>query len=109
MEWDKMENNYQDYTDSLNTIHKENETLSDVSGFQIAGLVLGIVAIISCCCGGIVSIIAGILGVVFALIGNQKNGWNGIGIAGMICSIIGFLLGLVSFVTLVLYTYMIMK
>ena len=86
--------NYQDNTANMsNQVPIENVPDGKANGLQVAGLVCGILAICTCCCG-IIGVIFGIAGLICSIIGN-KNNKNGVGIAGLVCSIIGLLLGLV--------------
>ena len=66
------------------------------SGFDTASLACGIASLVLCCCTYL-SILLGILGVVFALVGKNRCGsMSGMAIAGLICGIVGALLGAVS-------------
>ena len=66
------------------------------SGFDTASLACGIASLVLCCCTYL-SILLGILGIVFALVGKNRSGsMSGIAIAGLICGIVGALLGVVS-------------
>lgn len=63
------------------------------SGFGIASLIIGIMALLFICCGGW-SI--AILGIIFGGIGIAQTNYNrGTAIAGFICSLIAFLFGIV--------------
>lgn len=61
----------------------------------ILALVFGILSILTCCCYGVVSIILGIVGIVMAVLAKKENmgQFPGMAIAGLVCSIIGILLG----------------
>lgn len=88
-------NSYQDYTANVPYQSSSNSEVNDsgkASGIQIASLVLGILSICLCCCYGLPSIILGIIGLVCAIKGNKENK-HGIGIAGLVCSIIGLIAG----------------
>ncbi len=69
--------------------------------FGIISMILGIVSVISLCgCG--VSIILGIVAVVFAAL-QMKRGKNGFAIAGLVMGIVGIVLGVFSvFLTVIL-------
>ena len=87
--------NYQDNTANMpNQVPIENVPDGKANGLQIAGLVCGILAICTSCCYGITGIILGIAGLICSIMGN-KNNKNGVGIAGLVCSIIGLILGIV--------------
>lgn len=57
----------------------------------------GILAICSCCCYGVPALIFGIAGLICAVMGNKRSK-NGVGTAGMVCSIIGLILGAIAIV-----------
>lgn len=64
------------------------------NGFAVAALICGIVSLLSCCCGWL-SIILGILAVVFAIVSRKgDNRISGMAIAGIICGGIGLVGGL---------------
>lgn len=96
-----FENNYQDNTANIPYQAPMDEEPIKVNGLQIAGLVCGILAIVSCWCYGIFGIIFGIAGLVCAIIGNKK-GKTGVGTAGLICSIIGLILGVIALIYFVI-------
>ena len=87
--------NYQDYTNvQYQAPYDYDSGRSDkANGMQIASLVLGILGIPACCCYGIPGVLFGIIGLVLAIIGNQKSRNKGIGIAGLVCSIIAIVFG----------------
>lgn len=62
----------------------------------ILALVFGILSILTCCCYGVVAIILGIVGIVMAVMAKKDNmgQFPGMAIAGLVCSIIGILLGI---------------
>ncbi|WP_251207245.1 DUF4190 domain-containing protein [Acetatifactor aquisgranensis] len=90
-------NNYQDYTANIPYRQSADDFGSNngANGLQIAGLVCGILAICSCCCYGVPAVILGIAGIICAAMGN-KTSKNGIGTGGLVCSIIGLILGVIS-------------
>lgn len=63
-------------------------------GMAIASMVLGIVSIVLSCVWYL-SIVAGVVGIVLAVVYNKKNGKCGMTKAGMICSVIGIILAVV--------------
>ena len=76
-------------------------------GMAIASLVLGIVSILSCCCVYL-SVVAGVVGVVLAILSKNKsknNKFEGLAIAGLICSIIGVVIS----VGYIIYVLVVMK
>ena len=61
-------------------------------GFAIAGMVLGIVSIVCCCCSWL-SAIAAVAGLAFSIISIvQKKPGKGMAIAGIVCSSIGLII-----------------
>ena len=95
IQYSSQNSNYQDNTASYSyqqTMPTIPDTSNSANGLQIAGLVLGIISIVACCCSG-GGIIFGIAGLVCSIMGNKDNK-HGIGIAGMVCSIIGIVFGI---------------
>ncbi len=91
------QNNYQDYTANAQyQAPTEHSKPSGPNGFQIASLVVGIIGIPGCCCYGVVGLLAGIIGLILAIVGNKKNKGSGVGIAGLVCSIIAILFGILG-------------
>ncbi len=90
--------NYQDNTaNAPYQVPIENVADNKSNGLQIAGLVCGILAICTSCCYGLPGIILGIAGLICSIMGN-KTSKNGVGIAGLVCSIIGLILGIVMLI-----------
>lgn len=84
---------YQDNTAQYNNayIAPPTDNSSGVTpGLAIAGLVMGIISIVLVCCCG-VGIVFAIAGLIMALIAN-KNQRSGVGVAALVCSIIGLVL-----------------
>lgn len=72
------------------------------NGFAIASLVLGIVSLLcSCCCNCLIPVTA-TLSIIFAIVSKKGNPMNGMALAGMICSIVSFVLLAFSFAFLML-------
>lgn len=73
-------------------------------GMGIASMVLGIIALIvsavACCMpfGYLLASLLGILSIVFGIIAIAKKSGRGMGIAGIICSVVGLLLAIVMLV-----------
>lgn len=88
------------YQTAPEEVESQNNTLSIVS------LVLGILSIVACCFGaGLMVGIGGIICSVFA----RKQGKNGMNTGGLITSIIGVVLGVITtIVFVVFYVLMIM-
>lgn len=92
-----FENNYQDNTANIPYQAPTEDVPVKTNGLQIAGLVCGILAIISCWCYGIFGIIFGIAGLICSIIGNKK-GKTGVGTAALICSVIGLVLSVIALI-----------
>lgn len=72
------------------------------NGFAIASLVLGIVSLLcSCCCSCLIPVTA-TLSIIFAIVSKKGNPMRGMALAGMICSIVSFVLLAFSFAFLML-------
>lgn len=93
--------NYQDNTANVPyQVPIENMPPDKANGLQTAGLICGIIAIITSCCYGIFGIILGIAGLICSILGNKDNK-SGVGIAGLVCSIIGLVLGVAMLIYMV--------
>ena len=93
--------NYQDFQD-YNTEFQQEPMQSQNSGngqkkdaLAIVSLVLGIVSLVVCCCSGLFSVPFGIGGIICAVL-SKKNGKSGMATAGLVCSIIGVVFGILS-------------
>ena len=67
------------------------------SGLSVAGLVIGIVAIVSACILSWVSCMIGLVGLILAIIGQVKNKTK-LGLAAIIVSAAGIVVGIIFFV-----------
>ena len=73
-------------------------------GMGIASMVLGIIALvitlISCCVpfGYLLASVLGLLSIIFGIIAIAKKSGKGMGIAGIICSVVGLLLAIIMIV-----------
>ncbi len=93
--------NYQDNTANVPyQVPIENMPPDKANGLQTAGLICGIIAITTSCCYGIFGIILGIAGLICSILGNKDNK-SGVGIAGLVCSIIGLVLGVAMLIYMV--------
>lgn len=90
------QNNYQDYTSNAPYQPPVNDAPSGPNGCQIASLVLGILGIPGSCCYGVVGLVLGGLGLILAIAGNRKSKGQGIGIAGLVCSIIAVIVSILA-------------
>lgn len=62
----------------------------------IAGLILGILSLITAWFSGITGLALGIAGIVFSVMGRKERGGEDMAIAGLICSVIGIVVAVVS-------------
>lgn len=69
------------------------------AGLGIASMVLGIVALCISCCFYYVSIPLAIIGAILGAVGIAKNSGKGMAIAGLVCSIISLVPGIIMAVT----------
>ena len=91
-----QQDHYQDNTANMSYYAPVKEDVPyKANGLQIGGLVLGIMSIVFVCCYGYPSVLFGIIGLILSIVGNNK-GKHGIGTAGLICSVIGLVLGAIS-------------
>lgn len=84
------ENNYQSNTVNGSSQQAPKQT----NALAIVALVMGILSIVINCCLTGVGIIPGIAGIVCAIL-SKKQGKSGMATAGLICSIIGIVLGVI--------------
>ena len=92
--------NYQDYqeynTEQQDPMQPQNNGNGQKKDtLAVVSLVLGIVSLVLCCCSGLFSTPFGIGGIICAVL-SKKNGKSGIATAGMVCSIIGVVFGVLS-------------
>ena len=100
-------NNYQDYTTNVQPqvavttpVQPENK---DTNVLAIISLVLGILSIVLGCCTGWIGALFGIGGIICAVFAN-KQGKTGLAKGGMICSIVGIVLGILITVLAVVFS-----
>lgn len=92
-------NNNISFEDLTGTSPRPQAPQKQTNGFAIASMVLGIISVL-CCCIGYISIILGILAIVFFAIDRKTNGKsNGMAIAGLILGIFGILMGVLAIVS----------
>lgn len=70
------------------------------AGFAITSMVLGIIALLISCCIPYLPVLLGLLGVIFAGVSlSGKKAGKGMAIAGLVCSIIALVLGIIGSIT----------
>ena len=90
--------------------YEEYNPQSGSNGMAITGMVIGICALVfywlgSCCTpflGGGLALVLGAAGLVFSIIAMKKQQSKGMSIAGLICSIMGVLMGIGTLVAMTL-------
>ena len=98
---DNFNDYYQDYTSAYDVQPVvENNQASDNNTLAIVSLVLGIVSIVTGCCGS--GFLFGVGGIICAVFANKKNK-SGMGKAGMITSIIGLVLSVIATVVIIIF------
>ena len=70
---------------------------TDKNGMAVASLVLGIIAVCCCCVSGL-SLVLGILAIVFSVLSRKNPAKSGLGTAGLVLGIIAAVLAIVSII-----------
>ncbi|MBR1701174.1 MAG: DUF4190 domain-containing protein [Lachnospiraceae bacterium] len=82
------------YTDNTAVYGEPVTEEQKTPGTAIASLILGICGILlDCCCG--VGLVFGIIGLILGIVGN-KNRKSGVGTAGIVCSVIAIVVGVLT-------------
>lgn len=71
-----------------------NSTNQNSNVLAIVGLVFGIVSIVASCCMGWVGCIPAIVGLICSILARKSNK-SGMSLAGIICSVVGLVLGVI--------------
>lgn len=101
-------NNYQDYTANVQpqvtaAAPQQAGSVDTTNVLAIVSLVLGILSIVLGCCTGWIGALFGIGGIICAVFAN-KQGKTGLAKAGLICSIIGIVLGILITILAVVFS-----
>lgn len=98
-------NSYQDYTANVQpqTTTPQQTENKDSNVLAIVSMVLGILSIVLGCCTGWIGALFGIGGIICAVFAN-KQGKTGFAQAGLICSIIGIVLGILITILAVVFS-----
>lgn len=89
------QNNQSNYSYGGGEYPQYEQQPSGNHGMAIAALVVGILSILCCCCTYL-SVILGIVGIVLAILSKPKGGsFEGVAMGGLICSIVGLVLGVI--------------
>ena len=89
-------NNYQDYTANVHPqtiVEAPKAENKETNVLAIVSLVLGILSIVLGCCTGWIGALFGVGGIICAVFAN-KQGKTGLAKGGLICSIVGIVLGI---------------
>lgn len=87
--------NYQDYTSNAqyqNSYQPQQEPPKQTNVLAIVGMILGIISILAGCCGWY-SLFLGIPGIICSVLA-RKQGKSGMATAGIVCSVIGIIIGI---------------
>lgn len=99
-------NNYQDYTANVQpqaTVEAPKAENKETNVLAIVSLVLGILSIVLGCCTGWVGALFGVGGIICAVFAN-KQGKTGLAKGGLICSIVGIVLGILITILAVVFS-----
>lgn len=75
----------------------QNGMNNNSNGMAVASLVLGIIAV-CCCCVPALSLVLGILAIVFSVLSRKNPAKSGLGTAGLVLGIIASVLAIVSII-----------
>lgn len=70
-----------------NEVTQDTQVTNERKGFNITSMILGIISILSFC-WWYVSIPSGVIAIIFSIAG-KKDAGRGMGVAGLVCGIIG--------------------
>lgn len=85
--------NFENEAENVNVVANTTPE-KKTDGLAIASLVLGILSIVLVCCNTYAAVIAGIIGIVLSILSKKNNGKSGMSTSGLICSIVGIVLGI---------------
>lgn len=99
-------NNYQDYTANVQPqtiVEAPKAENNETNVLAIVSLILGILSIVLGCCSGWVGALFGIGGVICAVFANKQSK-TGLAKGGLICSIVGIVLGILITILAVIFS-----
>ena len=65
--------------------------------YSVVSLVMGIISVLICCCGGWIGLVLGVLSIVFSVISRRHLGYfDGMSIAGLVLGICGTVFGIAT-------------
>lgn len=99
-------NNYQDYTANVHPqtiVEAPKAENKETNVLAIVSLVLGILSIVLGCCTGWIGALFGVGGIICAVFAN-KQGKTGLAKGGLICSIVGIVLGILITILAVVFS-----
>lgn len=103
-------NNYQDYTSQYSeTIDLNSGTdVPESKTNSVISLIMGILSLVFCCCS-IIGIIPGIIGIILASKAKKNGEPGGMATAGLVCSIVGIVFGVLVTIVYAIYGFAIMQ
>lgn len=99
-------NNYQDYTANVQPktiVEAPKAENKETNVLAIVSLILGILSIVLGCCTGWIGALFGVGGIICAVFAN-KQGKTGLAKGGLICSIVGIVLGILITILAVIFS-----
>lgn len=81
---------------------QQSEPEKKSNSSSVLALIMGILSILFCCCS-IIGIIPAIVGIIFAGKAKKNGEQGGMATAGLVCSIIGLVFGILATVVWVIY------
>ena len=99
-------NNYQDYAANVHPqtiVEAPKAENKETNVLAIVSLVLGILSIVLGCCTGWIGALFGVGGIICAVFAN-KQGKTGLAKGGLICSIVGIVLGILITILAVVFS-----
>lgn len=100
---DNFGSNYQDYTDAYqNSYDADAEPEKTSNTNSVISLIMGILSLVFCCCS-VLGIIPAIVGIIMANKAKKNGETGGAATAGLVCSIIGLVFGIIVTLFYVIY------
>ena len=104
-----MDNNQNNFNENNGNGINGDNLFSDVNkntfGFSVASLVLGIISIVCCCLPYYLPLAISVLAIVFAILHRNYSGsFNGMAIAGLVCGIVGFTIGVTDLLVSIFFS-----
>jgi len=85
-------------TNNMNMSNQMNMSSQQTDQYEIIALIFGILSLLCCCFGGL-ALPIGIIGIIFSVLAKNKNQTlSNVGIAAIICSVLGTVISLIMLV-----------